>query len=70
MTLVISNNGKTTFGDLSTMQQFPFKLWIKKQRYWAGPVAEWLSSRAPLQGPWVSLVRIQGADMPPLIKTC
>ena len=34
----------------------------------AGPVPQWLSSRAPLQGASVSLVRILGADMALLIK--
>ena len=31
-------------------------------------MAEWLSSRAPLQGPRDSQVRILGADMAPLIR--
>ena len=34
----------------------------------AGPVAEWLSSRTLLQRPGVSLVRILGADIAPLIR--
>ena len=34
----------------------------------AGPVAKWLSSRPLLQAASVSLVRILGADMAPLIK--
>ena len=33
----------------------------------AGPVAKWLSSRRPLQRPRVSLVRILGVDVAPLI---
>ena len=36
----------------------------------AGPVAQWLSSRAPLQRPRVSWVWILGTDMAPLIKPC
>ena len=36
----------------------------------AGPVAEWLSSRAPLQWPGVSPVQILGVDMAPLIRPC
>ena len=36
----------------------------------AGPVAKWLSPRAPLQQPRVSQVRILGVDMAPLIKPC
>ena len=36
----------------------------------AGPVAEWLSSRAPLQWPRVVPVRILGADTALLIKPC
>ena len=36
----------------------------------AGPVAEWLSLRAPLRWPRVSLVRILGADMAPLVRPC
>ena len=35
-----------------------------------GPRAEWLSLRALLQWPRVSLVRILGVDMAPLIKPC
>ena len=34
----------------------------------AGPVAEWLSSCTPLRRPRVSLVRILGTDMAPLIR--
>ena len=36
----------------------------------AGPVAAWLSSRAPLWQPRVSLVWILGSDMAPLIRPC
>ena len=36
----------------------------------AGPVAKWLSLHAPLRQPRVSLVRILGVDMAPLIKPC
>ena len=36
----------------------------------AGPVAEWLSSRAPLPWPGVSPVQVLGADMAPLIQPC
>ena len=36
----------------------------------ASLLAEWLSSRAPLQRPRVLLVRILGADMAPLIRPC
>ena len=40
-----------------------------RNTWWgAGPVAEWLSSRAPLWRPRVSPVRILGADMAPLIR--
>ena len=35
---------------------------------WAGPVAERLSWRAPLQWPGVSLVWILGVDMAPLVR--
>ena len=34
----------------------------------AGPVAEWLSSRAPFQQPRVLLVQILGTNMAPLIR--
>ena len=34
------------------------------------PVAEWLSSSVLLRWPRVSLVRILGADMAPLIRLC
>ena len=34
----------------------------------AGPMAEWLSLRTPLQWPRVSLVLILGADMAPLVR--
>ena len=34
----------------------------------AGPIAEWLSSCAPLQWPRVTLVWILGADMAPLVR--
>ena len=33
-------------------------------------MAKWLSCRAPLQQPRVSLVRILGVDMAPLIQPC
>ena len=36
----------------------------------AGPMVEWLSWRALLRWPRVSLVWILGADMTPLIKPC
>ena len=36
----------------------------------ASPMAEWSSSYAPLQQPRVSLVRILGTDVAPLIKPC
>ena len=36
----------------------------------AGPVAEWLSSRALLQRPRISPVRILGGDLALLIKPC
>ena len=36
----------------------------------AGPMAEWLSSCAPLQQPRVSRVQIPGADMALLIRPC
>ena len=36
----------------------------------AGPVAKWLSSRAPLRRSRVLLVRILGTEMAPLIKPC
>ena len=36
----------------------------------ASPMAEWLSSHAPLQQPRVSLVRILGADLAPLVRSC
>ena len=34
----------------------------------AGPMAEWLSLRAPLRRPRVLLVRILGVDMAPLVR--
>ena len=43
---------------------------IKKNRSGAGPVAEWLGSRALLQWPRVSLVRVLGTDMALLIRLC
>ena len=43
---------------------------LNSMRYRAGPVAEWLSLRALLQQPRVSLVQILGANMAPLIKPC
>ena len=36
----------------------------------AGPLSEWLSSRAPLWQPRVLLVQILGTDLAPLIKPC
>ena len=36
----------------------------------ASPRAQWLSSRAPLQRPRISLVRILDADLAPLIRPC
>ena len=42
----------------------------KEFRIGAGPMAEWLSSCAPLQWPRVLLVGILGADRAPLIKPC
>ena len=36
----------------------------------AGPVAEWLNSRALLPRPRVSPVRILGTEMAPLIRPC
>ena len=36
----------------------------------ASPVAEWLSSCAPLRQPRVSPVRILGANMAPFIRPC
>ena len=41
---------------------------VIEERMGAGPRAQWLSSRAPLQQPRVSLVWILGADMAPLIR--
>ena len=46
----------------------PQKTKTKKAR--AGPMAEWLSSHTPLGQPRVSLVRILGADMVPLVRSC
>ena len=45
---------------------------VKNKKYLlgAGPVAEWLSSHAPLWWPRVSPVQILGADMAPLIRPC
>uniref|UniRef100_A0A9L0R703 Uncharacterized protein n=1 Tax=Equus caballus TaxID=9796 RepID=A0A9L0R703_HORSE len=39
-----------------------------ERRKEAGPVAEWLSSRAPLERPRVSLVWILGVDMAPVVR--
>ena len=39
-----------------------------KHTHGAGPVAEWVSSHAPLWQPRVSLVWILGADMTPLVR--
>ena len=41
-----------------------------KDKCAAGPMAEWLSSRALLQWPRVSPVQILGADMAPRIRPC
>ena len=41
---------------------------VKIQKAGAGPVAEWLSSCAPLWWPRVLLVRILGVDMASLIR--
>ena len=41
---------------------------LEKQVLGAGPVAEWLSSRALLQRPRVSSVWILGPDMAPPIR--
>ena len=38
--------------------------------YGAGPVTLWLSSRALLRRPGVSLVRILGPDVAPLVRPC
>ena len=43
---------------------------MQKEAGRAGPVAEWLSSHTPLWWSRVSLVRILGVDMAPLIKPC
>ena len=43
-------------------------LYIFKIKLGASPVAEGLSSRAPLRRPRVSLVRILGADMAQLVR--
>ena len=43
-------------------------IFIEKCQLGASPVAKWLSSRAPLQWPRVSPVRILGADTAPLIR--
>ena len=43
---------------------------IKKGKFGAGPMAEWLSSHALLQWPRVSPIQILGADMAPPIKPC
>lgn len=47
---------------------FIISKWLKIIELGAGPVAKWLSSRAPLRQPRVSLVWIPGADMVPLIR--
>ena len=36
----------------------------------AGPVVQQLTLQVPLQVAWVSLVRIPGADMAPLVEPC
>ena len=41
-----------------------------KRKIGASPVAEWLSSHAPVRWPRVLLVQILGADMAPLIRPC
>ena len=46
---------------------FSFKSVFLKKEYGASPVAEWLSLRAPLRQPRVSLVQILGVDMTPRI---
>ena len=43
---------------------------IKNFMEGARPVAEWLSSCTLLRRPRVSLVRILGADMAPLVRPC
>ena len=40
------------------------------QKNAAGPVAEWVSSSAPLRQPRVSRVQILGADMALLVRPC
>ena len=44
------------------------QLYLNKKIEGAGPVVEWLSSPSPLRWPQVSLVRILGVDMAPLIR--
>ena len=43
---------------------------ILKHFIGASPVARWLSLHAPLRQPKISLVRILGVDMAPLVKPC
>ena len=43
---------------------------LKIQSLGSSPMAEWLSSRALLRQPRVSLVWILGVDMAPLIRPC
>ena len=43
---------------------------LEKQYSRTGPVATWLSSRAPLWRPRVWLVRILGTDIAPFIRPC
>ena len=43
---------------------------ITRQWSGTGPMAEWLSSRAPLWRPWISPIWILGADTAPLFRPC
>ena len=47
-----------------------FILGVKYLDLGASPMAEWLSSCAPLPQPRASPVRILGADMAPLVRPC
>ena len=53
-----------------TLFQITIILHVKSECLGAGPMAEWLSSHAPLWWPRVSPVRMLGTDLALLIKPC
>ena len=62
LNMIMSIDQKNAFDK----NQYPFV--IKKKISGASPVAEWLSSRAPLQRPRISPVQILSVDMARLVR--